>query len=131
MARSLPTNQTLKSFLPLFLAAVGTTVATATLVTTLVQTQIGNLQMQITGIDQRTQSQLTSLQTLIGSLHTLITGIDERIQSQFENVNTAIESVRYDSDNNIETVRTEIRAIKEETAWLIAQIGSGTSLSGQ
>ena len=72
------------------------------------------------------QSQLTSLQTQIGSLETLITGIDERTQSQLMDVNAAIESVRYDSDKNIETVRTEIRAIKEETAWLITQIGSGT-----
>ena len=72
MARSLPTNQTLKSFLPLVLSAVGTTIATVSLITTIVQAQIGNLQAQIgnlqaqiTGIDQRTQSQLTSLQTLI------------------------------------------------------------------
>ena len=79
MACSLPTNQTLKSFLPLVLSAVGTTIATVSLITTIVQAQIGNLQEQIgnlqaqignlqeqiTGIDQRTQSQLTSLQTLI------------------------------------------------------------------
>ena len=46
-------------------------------------------------------------------------------------VNAAIESVRYDSDKNIETVRREIRAIKEETASLITQIGLGTSFTDQ
>ena len=84
MASSLPTNQTLKSFLPLILSAVGTTIATVSLVTMLVQTQI-------TGMGERTQSQLTSIQAQI-------TQLDERMQSRFVNVNTAIESVRYDSD---------------------------------
>ena len=94
MARSLPTNQTPKSFLPLVLSAVGTTIATVSLVTTIVQAQIGNLQTQITKLDKRMQSQLTSVQTQIGSLQTQITGFDERLQSQFTNVNTGIESVR-------------------------------------
>ena len=67
----------------------------------------------------------------IGDVQSQIAGFDERTQSQFTNVNTAIESVRYDSDKNIKMIHTDIRALKEETASLTTQIGLGTSFPGQ
>ena len=88
--------------------AIGTTIATATLVVAIVQLQIGNVQSQIENV----QAQIGNVQAQIGNAESQITGLRGYVQNQFNSVGTTLESVRRDGHEDIGNVQSQITDLR-------------------